>query len=72
MAEIGAALVGGGFALAAAGYTQGAGFAARHETVHAQQVADLKRHIAEFEDAYHRKQEVTEEDWGQFLILRTE
>ncbi len=69
MAEIGAALLGGGFALAAASYTSCAGFTARHETVHAQQVADTNRLIVEFENAY-KKKEVKQEEWGLFLILR--
>jgi len=71
MAEIGAAVVGGGFALAAAGYSVGTGFTSRHENTHAQQVAEMKRHISDFEAAYER-QEVTEHDWQQFLTIRAE
>ncbi|KJA26642.1 hypothetical protein HYPSUDRAFT_213201 [Hypholoma sublateritium FD-334 SS-4] len=70
MAEIVAAILGGGFALAAAGYAAGTGFTARHEAVHAQQVAYMNRLIAEFEDAYYRKKEVTQAEWNQFMILR--
>ena len=69
MAEIGAALLGGGFALAAASYTSYAGFTARHETVHAHQVADMNRLIAEFENAY-KKKEVKQEEWELFSIIR--
>ena len=69
MAEIGAAILGGGFALAAANYTSCAGFTTRHETVHAQQVADMNRHIAEFENAY-KKKEVKQEEWELFSIIR--
>lgn len=61
--------LGGGFSLAAAGYQTSTGFAARHETTHAQQVETTKRYVAEFEDAY-KKDEVTEEDWKQFLSIR--
>ena len=71
MAEIGAAVVGGGFALAAAGYSAGTGFTSRHENTHAQQVAEMKRHISDFQAAYER-QEVTEHDWQQFLTIRAE
>jgi len=71
MAEFGAAVVGGGFALAAAGYATGAGFTSRHENTHAQQVAEMKRHISDFEAAYER-QEVTEHDWQEFLTIRAE
>jgi hypothetical protein len=71
MAELGAAVVGGGFALAAAGYAVGAGFTSRHENTHAQQVAEMKRHISDFETAYE-KQEVTEHDWQEFLTIRAE
>jgi len=71
MAELGAAVVGGGFALAAAGYTAGSGFTSRHENTHAQQVAEMDRRISDFEAAYER-QEVTEHDWKQFLAIRTE
>ena len=69
MAEIGAALLGGGFALAAASYTSYAGFTTRHETVHAQQVADMNRLIAEFENAYEKKK-VKQEEWELFSIIR--
>jgi len=71
MAEFGAAVVGGGFALAAAGYAAGTGFTSRHENTHAQQVAEMKRHISDFEAAYQR-QEVMEHDWQQFLTIRAE
>ena len=71
MAELGAAVVGGGFALAAAGYAAGTGFTSRHENTHAQQVAEMKRHISDFEVAY-TKQEVTEDDWQRFLTIRAE
>jgi hypothetical protein len=71
MAELGAAVVGGGFALMAAGYAAGAGFTSRHENTHAQQVAELKRHISDFEAAYDRE-EVTEHNWQEFLAIRTE
>jgi len=71
MAEFGAAVVGGGFALAAAGYAAGTGFTSRHENMHAQQVAEMKRHISDFEAAYQR-QEVMEHDWQQFLTIRAE
>jgi hypothetical protein len=70
MAEFGA-VIGGGFALAAAGYTAGTGFTSRHENMHAQQVAEMHRRISDFEAAYER-QEVTEHDWMQFLTLRAE
>jgi hypothetical protein len=71
MAEFGVAAVGGGFALAAAGYTAGTGFTSRHENTHALQVAEMKRHISEFEAAYER-QEVFEHDWQLFLTMRAE
>ncbi|KIM49894.1 hypothetical protein M413DRAFT_6717 [Hebeloma cylindrosporum] len=71
MAEIGAAVVGGAFTLAAAGYSSGTGFTARHETTHAQQIAEMKRHISDFELAYER-QEVTENDWERFLAIRAD
>jgi hypothetical protein len=71
MAEFGIAAVGGGFALAAASYIAATGFTSRHENTHAQQVAEMKRHISEFEAAYER-QEVMEHDWQQFLTLRGE
>ncbi|KJA17374.1 hypothetical protein HYPSUDRAFT_46460, partial [Hypholoma sublateritium FD-334 SS-4] len=65
----GSAAVGGGFAFAAAAYQTSAGFAARHETTHTQQVEITKRYIAEFEDAYKRD-EVSEYDWKHYLRLR--
>jgi hypothetical protein len=71
MAEFGVAALSGGVALAAAGYTAATGFTSRHENTHAQQVAEMKRHISEFEAAYER-QEVTEDDWQQFLTMRAE
>jgi hypothetical protein len=71
MAEFGVAAVGGGVALAAAGYTAGTGFTSRHENTHAQQVAEMKCHTSDFEAAY-RRQEVTEDDWQQFLTMRAE
>jgi hypothetical protein len=71
MAEFGVAVVGGGFALAAGGYTAGTGFTSRHENTHAQQVVEMKRHTSDFEAAYGR-QEVTEHDWQQFLTMRAE
>jgi len=71
MAELGAAVVGGGFAIAAAGYAAGAGFTSRHENTHAQQVAEMKRHTSDFEAAYERR-EVTEHDWQQFLTICAE
>lgn len=71
MAEFGVAVVGGGFALAAAGYAAGTGFTSRHENTHAHQVAEVKRHISDFEAAYE-KQEVTEHDWERFLTIRAE
>jgi len=71
MAELGAAAVGGGFALAAAGYAAGAGFASRHENTHAQQLAEMRRHISDFEAAYERG-EIAEHDWEQFLTIRAE
>ena len=69
MAEIGAAIIGGGFALAATGFAAGAGFVARHENTHAQQVAEMRRLISEIEAAYERG-EVTGHDWEQFLTIR--
>ena len=71
MAEVGAAVVGGGFALVAACCAAGVGFTSRHENTHAQQVAEMKRHVSDFEAAYKR-QEVTEHDWQQFLTFRAE
>jgi hypothetical protein len=71
MAELGAAVVGGGFSLAAAGYVAGAGFTSRHENTHAQQVAEMDRRISDFEAAYQR-QEVMEHDWQEFLTIRAE
>ena len=71
MAELGAAAVGGGFALAAAGYAAATGFASRHENTHAQQLAEMRRHVSDFEAAYERE-EVTEHDWKQFLTIRAE
>ena len=67
----GDAALGGGFALAAAGYQTSAGFAARHEITHAQQIEATKRYITEFEDSYKRD-EVSEEDWKQYLSIRDE
>lgn len=67
----GGAALSGGFALAAAGYQTSTGFAARHETTHAQQIETTKRYISEFEDAY-RRDEVSEEDWKQYLAIRDE
>jgi len=71
MAEISAAVVGGGFALAAAGYTAATGFTSRHESMLAQQVAELNRNISNFEAA-HKRKKVTKHNWQQFLIIRTE
>ena len=71
MAEFGATVVGGSFALAVAGYTTSTGFTSRHENTHAQHLAETKRHISDFEAAYER-QEVTEHDWQQFLTIRAE
>ena len=71
MAELGAAVVGGGFALVAACYAAGVGFTSRHENTHAQEVAELKRHISDFKEAYARE-EVTEHDWQDFLTIRAE
>ena len=68
MTELVATFLGGGFTLAAAGYMAGAGFIARHKNVHVQQVVEVKRHIAEFEEAYKRE-EVTERNWEQFLAI---
>lgn len=71
MAAVGAAVVGGAFAIGSAAYTAGTGFVSRHENTHTQQVAEMKRHISEFEAAYQR-QEVTERDWQEFLTIRGE
>lgn len=68
MAELGAAIVGGGFALAVAGYTSGTGFVARHEYSHAQQVAEMRHLSSQFEEAYKRE-EITENDWKGFITL---
>lgn len=65
----GSAALGGGFALAAAGYQTTTGFAARHEATHAQQIEMAKRYIADFEGAY-RRGEVFENDWNEYLVLR--
>lgn len=65
----GSTVLGAGISLATAVYQTSTGFAARHETTHAQQIETTKRYIAEFEDAYKRD-EVSEEDWKQYLILR--
>ena len=67
MAEIGTAAVGVG----AAAYAAATGFIARHESVHSVQVTEIRRHISDFEAAYGRG-EVTEEDWGKYLAIRTE
>ncbi|KJA24455.1 hypothetical protein HYPSUDRAFT_53788 [Hypholoma sublateritium FD-334 SS-4] len=67
-AEFGAAAIGGGFALAAAGYQAISGFAARHEAVNFQQVEATKRYIAEFEEA-HRRGEVSKDDWMRFRTI---
>ena len=66
---LGSAALGGGLALAAAGYQSGAGFAARHETAHAQQVEITRRYVAEFEGAY-AGDEVAECDWRRYIDLR--
>ena len=71
MAELGAAIIGGAFALGAVWFTTGTGFAARHENTHALQVAEMNRLFLEFETAYKRE-EVTEHDWKQFLAIRDE
>ena len=71
MAELSAAVIGGGFAMAVAGYTTSTGFASRHENTHAQQLAEMRRHVSDFEAAYERG-EVTEHDWEQFLTIRAE
>jgi len=71
MAELGAAAVGGGFALAVAGYTTSTGFVSRHENTHAQQLAEMRRHISDFEAVYERE-EVAKHDWEQFLTIRAE
>ena len=65
----GSAALGGAFSLAAAGYQTSAGFAARHEIAHAQQIEITRRYISEFEDAYIRG-EVSEYDWRQYTDLR--
>ena len=71
MAELGAAVVGGGFTLAAAGYVAGTGFTSWHENMHAQQVTEMDHCISDFEAAYQR-QEVAEHDWQEFLSIRAE
>lgn len=65
----GAAALGGGFALAAAGYQAGTGFTARHEASHVQQVEATRRYIEGFERAYKDGQ-VSEDDWLKFLAIR--
>ncbi|KJA14261.1 hypothetical protein HYPSUDRAFT_220561 [Hypholoma sublateritium FD-334 SS-4] len=65
----GSTLLGGATSLATAVYQTSSAFAARHETTHAQQIETTKQYIAEFESAYIRN-EVSEEDWRQYLILR--
>ena len=71
MAELGTAAIGAGAAFGAVAYAAATGFIARHENVHSVQVADIRLHIFDFEAAY-RRGEVTEEDWGKYLVLRTE
>ena len=71
MAEFGAAAIGAGAAVGAAVYTTATGFVARHESVHSLQVTEIRRHITDFEAAYGRE-EVTEEDWQQYLSIRIE
>jgi len=71
MAELGTAAIGVGAALGATAYAAATGFIARHESVHSLQVTEIRRHISDFEAAYGRG-EVTEEDWGKYLSIRTE
>ena len=66
MAEFGV-----GAAFGPAAYTTATGFVARHESVHSLQVTEIRRHVTDFEAAYGRG-EVTEEDWKQYLSIRTE
>ena len=71
MAEFGTAAIGAGVALGAAAYSDAIGFIARHESVHSVQVTEIRRQISDYEVAYERG-EVTEEDWGKYLAIRTE
>ncbi len=71
MAELGTAAVGAGAVLGAAVYIATTGFVARHENTHFLQVAEIRRHITDFEVAYGRG-EVTEDDWHQYRAIREE
>ena len=55
--------------LSAAEYQINAGFSARHENTHVQQIEATKQYIVEFEDTIKRG-EVTEHDWQLYLSLR--
>ena len=66
----GSAALGGAASVAAAAYQATSGFTARHEATHAQQIETTKRYIAEFGAGY-KIGEVSEEDWKEYLLLRT-
>lgn len=70
MAELSAA-IGAGAVLGSAAYAAATGFAARHESTHAQQVAEMRRLVGDFEGAY-RAGEVAEGDWRRYQAIRDE